>query len=171
MGGRPARLWKRKTYTVSPEVEKAIRVQAAEQDIDPGTVVDVLVWNTYLKPTEARMKQGGFTDEELERIFAEEVLARLDGDGAIEHLAESFAVMDDPRSNLREVRALVRRWRRARRIDKPYQAELFRAIDDGEWIPSLIIYGLADEDWFVADTEPEPVGDSGNSLELLVDPE
>lgn len=151
MGGRPARPWVRKTYTVSEQVEKAIRVLAAEQDLDPGTLVDILVWNAVLKPDEARMKRGGFSDDELERIFAEDVLAQLQILGAVECLAECIALDSDENTNLKQVRALVKRWRTTRRIEKVYQEAVISALGDLGWIPLVFRQGLVDAEWCKAD--------------------
>ena len=147
MSGRPARSWVRKTYTVSEQVDKAIRLLAAEQDLDPGTVVDLLVWNAILKPDEARLKRGGFTDDELERIFAEDVLAELQVAGAVENLAESLPLDSDENANLKQVRALVKRWRTTRRIDKVYQEAVVSALSDQGWIPVVFRQGLVDAEW------------------------
>jgi len=146
--GRPSRSWVRKTYTVSSEVEKAIAIQAAEQGIDPGTVVDFLFWNTFLKPDVEQLKNGNFTEDELERIFAEEVLAHLDGEGGIEKFAVFMCMHDNENTNLRKVRGLVGRWRRTRHIDKGYQEELLNAFGDGFWLPSILKHGQVELDWF-----------------------
>lgn len=151
MSGRPARSWVRKTYTVSEPVDKAIRLLAAEQDLDPGTVVDLLVWNAVLKPDEARLKRGGFTDDELERIFAEDVLAQLQIPGAVENLAECIALDSNENTNLRQVRALVKRWRTTRRIEKDHQEVLISVLDSNGWIPIIFQHGLVDAEWCKAD--------------------
>jgi hypothetical protein len=146
---RPSRSWVRKTYTVSPEVEKAIAIRAAKQGIPTGTVVDILVWNTLLKPDEDRLKKGDSSNDQLERIFAEEVLARLDCKGAVDALAESLDLDDDEKVNLRKVQALVGRWRTTRLIEKDHQEALLAALDDGKWLPSILRNDLVDGGWFL----------------------
>ena len=120
MGGRPQRSWIKKTYTVSLVVEKAIALRAAEQGIDPGTVIDILIWNTFLKPDEPRLERGGFTNDELDRIFAEEALTNLDDENSIRALAsfissdwEADSLQSDE-AHLRQVSKLVHRWRKTR---------------------------------------------------------
>jgi len=145
---RPTRSWVRKTYTVSPLVEQAIAFRAAEQGIDPGTVIDILVWNALVKPDEARLKQGGFTEEELERIFAEEVLDFLVGDEAIEALAEELTVVhEDDGANLKQVKNLVKRWRKTRQIETEYKESIHETYKNAGRSPSILECGCIKVDW------------------------
>jgi len=151
---RPSRTWVRKTYTVSPEVSKAIAARAAEQDIDPGTVMDVIVWNAILKPDAARLKRGGFSEEELERIFAEEVLEFLREPGSQEQLIERLPPESDlgnEHENLRLVRLWIKRWRKTRLIEKEFQEAIFWAMNDAGQVPSILGPGLVDANWFIAE--------------------
>lgn len=148
--GRPTRSWIRKTYTVSEMVEKAIAMRAAESGIDPGTVVDILVWEALLKPDEARHKAGGFNADELERMFAEEALAHLD-EGAVEDLACYITLSsnpDDDDGNLRLVKRLVKRWRKTRLIEKDHQEAVFSVLNGRGFTPSLIEHRHVDLGWF-----------------------
>jgi hypothetical protein len=150
-GGRPARAWVRKTYTVSEKVEEVIRIKAAELDVDPGTVVDILVWNAYIKPDQNRLQQGGFSEDELERIFAEEVLSLTEKESVVEEIADCIDLDPDAVKNLRKIRAMIKRWRKTRKIEKEYQRVLLSGIESGNWCPSIFRSGLVEEDWFEAD--------------------
>ncbi len=145
---RPARSWVRKTYTVSPEVEKAIAMRAAEQGIDPGTVVDILYWNTFLKPDEARLKAGGFSDDELERIFAEEALDFFSEDATVANLADNLTlVIGDEAANLKAVKTLLKRWRKTRLIEAEYKEGVFCTFQDGGRVPSILECGCIGVNW------------------------
>lgn len=146
---RPSRTWIRKTYTVSPEVTKATAARAAEQDIDPGTVMDIIVWNAILKPDAARLKRGGLTEKELERIFAEEVLGLIRDDHAIEVLAEEIILNDeDAAANLRIVLSLLRRWRKIRQIDPEHREGALHLMGRFGQAPSILEHGCVDLGWF-----------------------
>lgn len=147
---RPSRSWVRKTYTVSPEVERAVSMRAGELGIDTGTVLDILAWNALLKPTEASRKPGGLSRQILERMFAEEVLALLENEEAMTLLRENWVMHSSDISEaatLRTLRTLIVRWRRTRHIDKDYQGMICTCLAD-IWIPSILRDGLVDEDWF-----------------------
>jgi len=146
---RPSRSWVRKTYTISPEVEKAIAIRAAEQGIPPGTVVDIIVWNALVKPDVAQLKRGESSDEQLERIFAEDVLTHIGLKGGIDALADSMNLGDDERTNRRMVQALVSRWRTTRLIDKDHQEALLAALDGKSWLSTLQVNDLVDGKWFL----------------------
>ena len=148
MPGRPTRTWRPKTYTVSLEVAKAIAARAAELEVDPGTIVDVLIWEALLKPAETRLRAGSFSEDELERLFAEEVLALLQSPQSITDLAEALALGDTPIASLRMAQKLVKRWMRTRNIDKEHQQQLLTALDGGNWVPSILRVGLVEQDWF-----------------------
>ena len=152
---RPARSWVPKTYTVSPEVERTIAIKAAEQGLPPGTIIDILVWNAWLKPDEARLKMGGFSEDQLERIFAEEALEFLDGNEAVAELSEEIDLEGkdgDPLADnlkLRVVLAMVKRWRTTRLIEKEHQAVVKSFLDNKNVVPSIYLHDLVDEDWFL----------------------
>jgi hypothetical protein len=151
--GRPSRSWVRKTYTVSPQVEKAIALRAAEQGIDPGTVMDVLVWNALLKPDDAGLQKGGFTDEELERIFAEEAITHLVSENAIRDLANFIPVDGALGSLLKEaihlrfVSKLVGRWRKTRLIEKHYWRPVLSSLMGRGLAPRIVEHGLVPVDY------------------------
>ena len=124
--GRPNRSWVRTTYTVSPEVEKAIAIKAAEQGIDPGTVVDVIVWNALLKPDPGGSDSRGGTTEVQGRVFAEAALSRLEDPSMVMKLVDLLypkiagsANMMTP-VQLQQTRRLVGTWKRTRVIDQQY---------------------------------------------------
>jgi len=152
--GRPTRSWIRKTYTVSAWAEKAIRVQAAESDIDLGTVVDIAVWKYLLNPTDGRLKAGGFSEDELERIFAEDTLEHLRWDADIERLAKCMISKGDQAdeasaaTHFQKTKRLVRSWQRTRLIEKKYQKavlKMFRAIASK---PRILQHHLVNQQWF-----------------------
>ena len=155
---RPTRSWVRKTYTVSPEVEKAIRMNAADLGVDEGTMVDILVWDALVKPDEDRYKAGGFSQQDLERIYAEEVIAILTDPLTADSLNLELASLiqfenkaGDPipdSANLRKVKDLVRRWCRTRQIEKNHQAAVNELLG-GKWIPSILKHEIVDQDWFL----------------------
>ena len=145
---RPTRSWVRKTYTVSPLVEKAIAMRAAVEGIDPGTVIDILVWNALVKPDEARLKRDDCTEEELERIFAEDALALLDGKEAMAALADHIPL--DGANNSRrgtpkhhqQVEKLVGQWRKTRVIEKRFWNAIIASLAGFGFNPSANILGM-----------------------------
>lgn len=145
---RPDRPWIKNSYTVSPEVDQAIRARAAALGVDTGTALDAIVWDALLKPTKEQVQDGSFTDDQLERMFAEEALQFLAGEQEIRHLAEQLNLAETPGSSLRKTRALVKRWQKMRRIDKDHQEALLSALGDGRWIPSILRYGQVEHTWF-----------------------
>jgi len=151
---RPSRSWVRKTYTVSPVVENVIRRYAAAQGIPEGTLVDSIVWRALVKPDETRLKVGGFTDEELERIFAEEVLEHLGDDRSISSLFDEITLEDknevEIKGNARlcTIDAILKRWRTTRMIDKQYQVKAKEFLSNLGIIPKIFLQGLVDEEWF-----------------------
>lgn len=158
---RPTRNWVRKTYTVSEIVDTVVRAKAAQDDLDPGTVIDLLVWNALIKPNEEQLKQGGFEPQELERIFAEEALAEIQGEECIDLLMEQLLLSgsieegDPPQSPStirRKVKALVRRWQRTRHIDKEHQVAVIQWLGDQSIVPSILRLKLVDQEWFERET-------------------
>jgi len=136
---RPSRSWVRKTYTVSPVVE---------QGIDPGTVVDILCWNMFLKPDEARLKVGGFTNDELERIFAEEALDFFCEDEAVASLADNLTlVVEDEVANLKAVKTLLRRWRKTRLIEAEHKEGVLGTFHDAGRVPCILECGSIGVNW------------------------
>lgn len=146
MAGRPPRGWERKTYTVSPEVALAVSLQAAKEGVDQGTVIDALIWNMMLKPSEEELKAGGLTDDQLERMFAEEVLEFLNSPDRIDCLSKHLSFEDEKESDLRQTQRLVKRWRTTRRIEKERQEELLSALGAVGWVPRMIV--AVDSSWF-----------------------
>lgn len=146
---RPDRPWIKNSYTVSPEVDAAIRARAAALGVDTGTAVDAIVWDALLKPTETQMQAGSFPEDQLERMFAEDVLRLLETEEAIRQLADHLELAERPGANLRMVRALIKRWRKTRRIDKEHQELLLTALGDGTWVPAVLRLGVVDQEWFL----------------------
>jgi hypothetical protein len=135
---RPYRSWIRKTYTVSEDVEAAIAMRAAKEGIETGTVVDIIVWNALLKPDEARIKAGDFTKEQVDRIFAEEALALLNGEPSIRRLASHLVLNDKSKEkNYMEIQRLVKQWKKARLIDSRYHQTLIDCFGVDGWVPSV----------------------------------
>jgi hypothetical protein len=153
--GRPSRDWIRKTYTVSPVVEKAIKARAGELGIDEGTLVDAYAWRELVQPTASAFKNVKFTDEEMERIFAEEALQLLDKKDAIALLSEEIVPKGADGEDLpnaaasRVLETMLKRWRTMRIIDKEHQAAVKDILSNHEVVPSILKYGLVDEEWFL----------------------
>lgn len=157
--GRPSRSWVHKTYTVSPEVETAIAVHAAEQGIDQGTLIDILVWKALVKPSEDQLKRSNPSPGALNRLFAEEVLPFLDGELQVVNLSRSLLVDGDERVNLQKVRSLVRRWRRTRHIDRIHWRAVLSCLSDQGATPVLVHLGFLDLETLPTDkppSEPQP---------------
>jgi hypothetical protein len=149
MAGRHSRNWIKGTYTLSPEVVRAVAVRAAQEGLDPGTIIDSLIWNAWLKPDEARLKAGGLTDDELERDFAEDVLAFIDTDEKVQWLSTTLWFDESKGSDLKQTQTLVKRWRTTRRIEKDRQEELLAALSAKDWFPR--IHAAVKGDWFLPD--------------------
>ena len=138
---------------MSPVVENAIRRCAAEQGIPEGTLVDSLVWKALVKPDEAKLKAGGFSQEELERIFAEEALELLDGEADLDDLASNITFKDENGfdlpdiANLRKVHALVKRWKITRLIEKDHQEAIVACLY-GAALPSILENHQVETEWF-----------------------
>ena len=109
--------------------------------------MDLLAWNALVKPHIDQLKPGECSQEELERLFAEEALALLENDGAVAELAEGLTLDPNAKVNLHMVRAMVLRWRKTRLVEKDYQRELLTILDGGSWFPLILNKGLIDQDW------------------------
>jgi hypothetical protein len=135
-------------------IENAIRRQAAVQGIPEGTLVDSLVWKALVEPDEAKLKAGGFTEEELERTFAEQVLAILENEETIPLLFDVIS-LEDKEGNVvkgiarrRVEELLVKRWRTTRMIDKEYQENVVQYLSDIGVVPKILLHKMVDEEWF-----------------------
>lgn len=163
MGGRPSRNWVRKTLTISPSIDRQIRELAAKQDIDPGTVVDVILWNRLIKPKNKRSAKRLTTPEEIDRYFAEDVLEKLDKNNQIiAHIIKTQGIPDFEEFILYEnyespsdekvksfMQNLWRKWRRTRYIEPKYRYMLLMALADVlHYTPRVLMYDLVDHDWF-----------------------
>lgn len=153
MAGRHPRDWEKKTYTLSPWVARTIAIRAVDEGLDPGTVVDTLIWNVLLNPTDEELKPGRYTNDQLERIFAEEVLAFLDTDEKIRELSTHLSLGGedfDEELDLHQTRRLVKKWRTTRRIEKERQEELLAAFVPMGFHPR--IHAAVDSaSWFLRD--------------------
>lgn len=147
MAGRHHRSWEKRTYTLSPEVARAVAVRAAESGLDPGTVVDTLIWSALLRPDDDQLTAGRFTDDQLERIFAEDVLAFINTNEKVIELSNHLLFDEDDGSDLHQTKKLVKRWRTTRRIEKERQEELLSALDAMGWRPR--IFAAVNGAWFL----------------------
>jgi len=155
MGGRHERDWERKTYTVSPEVAKAVAIAAAEQELDPGTIVDAILWRALVKPDEEALKGGSFSMEEIERLFAEEVFDVVPFDALVEDIQGWLEDAHGEKGSLREARRVVKRWRTKRRIEPRWRATLQNKLDELEIVPEILLHDVVTPDWFQEDGDDE----------------
>jgi len=155
MGGRHERDWERKTYTVSPEVAKAVAVAAAEQELDPGTIVDAILWRALVKPDEDALKGGSFSEEEVERLFAEEVFDVVPFDALVEDIQGWLEDAHGEKGSLREARRVVKRWRTKRCIEPRWREAALSLLSDLEIVPGILKHDVVDPDWFQEDGEGE----------------
>lgn len=145
---RPSRSWTRSTFTISPEVDKAIRHRAVELGIDPGTVVDAIVWGALVKPNDEELRSTKCEGDLLERLFAEDVLCYLDTDKAIGEIAPDISYGFNSEIAFKETKKLVLRWRKTRRIDQKYKEHILSYFGDKNIVPQILRLGLVEAEWF-----------------------
>ncbi|MBP1627545.1 MAG: hypothetical protein H6Q00_2020 [Holophagaceae bacterium] len=155
MGGRHERDWERKTYTVSPEVAKAVALAAAEQELDPGTIVDAILWRALVKPDEDALKGGSFSRDEIERLFAEEVFDSVPPEALVEDIQGWLEGSHGEKGSLREARRVVKRWRTKRRIEPRWREAVLSLLSDSEIVPRVLKHNVVNLDWFQEDGEDE----------------
>lgn len=145
---RPYREWTTLNCTISPEVDLFLRQQAAALGIDTGTVLDVIVWRQHLQPSEEELKGGKLPPEVIERCFAEEALALLEDEKAVQVLDEVLAIEAVPSIRHRKVQALIRRWMKTREIPQEYKEVVRDTMNQLGIVPGVLVSGAVSDDWF-----------------------
>lgn len=145
---RPYREWTILNCTISPEVDQFLRQRAAALGIDTGTVLDGIVWRHHLQPSLQELKTGKLPPEVIERCFAEEALALLEEERAVQVLDEVLDIEAAPSIRRRKVQAIVRRWMKTREIPQEFKESVKEMMNQLEVVPSIIRTGAVDEEWF-----------------------
>lgn len=145
---RPYREWTPLNCTISPEVDQFLRQQAAALGIDTGTVLDVIVWRHHLQPSIKTLKSGKLQPEVIERCFAEEALALLEDEKAVQVLDEVLAIEAVPSIRRRKVQALIRRWMKTREIPQEYKEVVRDTMNQLGIVPGVLVSGAVSDDWF-----------------------
>ena len=150
--------------TVSTEVATALKVWAGEMGLRHGTAAEVILWNALVRPTDARMAQGGFTDEQIERIYAEEVLAVLGNEQNPVTIAQTLVLTSeldaDPSDNIKLIRKEIADWRYMRRIPRHYRAATFTMMARRGEVPRILSKQVVSEAWFECPAVMEDNDDS-----------
>lgn len=147
---RPFREWTTLNCTISLEVDQFLRHQAAALGIDTGTVLDVLIWRNHLQPAREDLGSRRFPPEVLERCFAEEALALLEDDKAIEALDEVLDIEGPQSVRRRKVQSHVRRWQKTRQIPQEFKFSVKEMMSRLEVVPLILKMDAVDEAWFDA---------------------
>lgn len=145
---RPYREWTTLNCTISPEVDQFLRQRAAELGIDTGTVLDVIVWRQHLQPSEDDLRSGKLPPEVIERCFAEEALALLEDERAVQVLDEVLDIEAAPSIRRRKVQALIRRWMKTREIPQEFKIPILEVMNQLGIVPVVLITGAVAEGWF-----------------------
>lgn len=145
---RPYREWTTINCTISPEVDQFLRQRAALLSIDTGTVLDVIVWRQHLQPSKEDLRNGKLPTEVIERCFAEEALALLEEEKAVQVLDEVLDIEAAPSIRRRRIQALIRRWMKTREIPQEFKQAVQDMMNQLEVVPSIIKAGAVDEEWF-----------------------
>jgi len=147
---RPYREWTTLNCTISPEVDQFLRQRAAALGIDTGTVLDAIVWRHHLQPSRQALESGKLPPEVIERCFAEEALALLEEEKAVQVLDEVLDIEAAPSIRRRKVQSLVRRWMKTREIPQEFKQTVQEMMSQLETVPQILRSGAVDESWFEA---------------------
>lgn len=145
---RPYREWTTLSCTISPDVDQFLRQRAAAMGIDTGTVLDVIVWRQHLQPTEEDLRNGKLPTEIIERCFAEEALALLEEEKAVQVLDEVMDLEAAPSIRRRKVQALIRRWMKTREIPQEFKEAIRDTMNQLGLAPMVLVSGAVSDDWF-----------------------
>jgi HEAT repeat protein len=145
---RPYREWTTLNCTISPEVDQFLRQQAATLGIDTGTVLDAIVWRNHLQPSEKELKGGKLPPEVIERCFAEEALALLEDEKAVQVLDDVLDSEAAPSLRRRRVLAQVRRWQKTRQIPQESKEAVRDLMNQLQVVPLVVKTGAVNDEWF-----------------------
>jgi hypothetical protein len=116
--------------------------------IDTGTVLDAIVWRNHLQPSEEELRGGKLSPEVIERCFAEEALALLEDEKAVQVLDEVLDFEAAPSIRRRKVQALIRRWMKTREISQEFKQAVQDMMNQLQVVPLVAKAGAVDEEWF-----------------------
>jgi len=154
--GRPSRKWAKKTYTVSPLVETYIREKAYEWGLDPGTALDVLIWENELLDHGMKPSKN-YSDEYLVRHFSEEVLLevcprmlRVRPTSIYTYLSRELKLPEGEEHTVREIDKVLNRWNKTRHVEAKYRDVLFKWLwtTSNSWKPTIYRLKVVTRDWF-----------------------
>lgn len=145
---RPFREWTNLNCTISPEVDQFLRQRTAALGIDTGTVLDVIVWRQFLQPSLQALESGKLPPEVIERCFAEEALALLEDETAVQVLDEVLDFEAAPSIRRRKLQSLIRRWMKTREIPQEFKAAILDLMNEYRIVPLVLRSGAVSEEWF-----------------------
>jgi len=145
---RPYREWTTLNCTISPEVEQFLRQRAAALGIDTGTALDEIVWRNHLQPSEEELRSGKLSPEVIERCFAEEALALLEDEKAVQVLDEVLDLEAAPSIRRRKIQALIRRWMKTREIPQEFKEGVREMMNQLNLVPEVLKTGAVQDEWF-----------------------
>lgn len=145
---RPFREWTTLNCTISLEVDQFLRQRAGAMGIDTGTVLDVIVWRNHLQPSKEELRSGKLPPEVIERCFAEEALALLEDEQAVQVLDAVLDIEAAPSIRRRKVQALIRRWMKTREIPQEFKEVVRDTMNQLGLVPMVLVSGAVSDDWF-----------------------